>query len=164
MLKSVGCLADYTACIRFAVPGGTVEIQIQPDPDPPSWLGRFSQRRVSGAVRSGLDVQDKPYWYVPDIPAGQIEAALLALHGRRRARQLAHERIRADRLRLAEYGKTWSQYRLTVSVCRPGQPPIVETLAGLAAHDLPLIGNTRLAEQLVADLLNKPPEREPSGF
>ena len=157
-------ITDYMACIRFAVTGGTVEIQIQPDPDPPSWLGRFSQRRVAGAVRSGWDGRGKPHWYVPDVPAEQTEAALLALHGRRRARQLAHERIRADRQRLAEYGKTWSQYRLTVSVCRIGEPPLVETLAGLAAHDLPLIGNARLAEQLVADLLNKPSELEPSGF
>jgi len=56
--------AGYTACIRFAIPDGTVEIHIQPDPEPPTWLGRFSRHRVPGAVRMAL--------------AGRILAGLLS--------------------------------------------------------------------------------------
>lgn len=154
--------SDFSACIRFSVSGCTVEINIQPDPNPPTWLGRFSLRRLPGAVRSGNYNRNQPHWYVPDVPAEEIEDALRALHGRQPARKIAHQRIREDRLRLAEYGKTWSQYQLTVSLCRDGAPTLVETLGGLAAHDLPLIGHTAEIERIVADLLAKPFEWEPS--
>ncbi len=147
--------AGYTACIRFAIPGGTVEIHIQPDPEPPTWLGRFSRRRVPGAVRNGGDGPDMPRWYVPDVPARQIEEASLALHGRRGARRLARRRIREDRLRLAEYGRTWSLYRLTVSLRRDGHPPLLETVGGLSAHDIPLAGDMALAGRILAGLLSK---------
>lgn len=155
--------AGYTACICFAIPGGTVDIHIQPDPEPPTWLGRFSRRRVPGAVRSGEDGPDKPRWYVPDVPARQIEEAALALHGRQGARRLAHRRIREDRLRLAEYGRTWSLYRLTVTLRRDGHPPLTETVGGLSAHDIPLAGGMALAERILAGLLDRPTGPEPSG-
>jgi hypothetical protein len=156
MTKTIHRPADYTASLRFSVSGGAIDIQIQPDPQPSGWLGRFSVDRVRGAVRIGKCGPDKPFWYVPDIPAEQIEAALLAFHGRQRARRLAHERIREDRIRLAEYGKTWSLYRLTVSLCREGCAPVVETIAGLAACDLPVVGNAALVERVVASLLSLP--------
>lgn len=164
MFRLVAPPSDYKADIRFAVPGGMVEIQIQPDPRPPCWLGRFSKNRSLGAVRSGRDGLDKPRWYVPDIPADQIEEALLALHGRRHARRLAHQRIREDRQRLVEYGRTWSQYLLTVSLCLDGHAPLVETLGGLAAHDLPLVGDSTLVGRIIAGLLAELSEPEPSGY
>ncbi|MGZ8975792.1 hypothetical protein [Methylomagnum sp.] len=136
------------AQLKFHLDGGVeVDVRIDCEESPPTWLGRFHRRRVAGAVRIGNR------WYVPDVPAPDIEAALRATHGRQGARRLAHERIHGDARRLREYGRTWCLYRLTVEAARDGVPLGSETVAGLTERDLPPVGGMALIGRLAGELL-----------
>lgn len=136
------------ARLKFHLEGGVeVDVRIDCEASPPSWLGRFHRRPAAGAARIGHR------WYVPDVPAPAIEAVLRATHGRQGARRLAYERIYGDARRLREYGRSWCLYRLTVEVARNGVPLGSETVAGLMERDLPPAGGMALIERLVGELL-----------
>lgn len=137
------------AVLHLYVAGAAVEVRIERDRESrPFWLGRFSKRRVPGAVPAGPD-----RWYVPAVSIAEMEEAAALRHGQRHARRMVHERIRDDLRRLRGYGRTWTLYRLTVAVSRDGLVLGSETVSGLGEHALPFMGGAELIERIASELL-----------
>jgi hypothetical protein len=143
--------AGTPALLQFGLGEAVVEVRIEPDRESqPFWLGRFTHRAEPGAVRAGRN-----RWFVPAVPIDAMEEAAALCHGKRQARRRVHEQLQADLRRLAEYGRTWTLYRVTVVVSRDGLALGSETVSGLGEQDLPCLGSGfgALIERLAGDLL-----------
>lgn len=139
----------HPVVLNFTGPEGlTVTARIEPDPEArPFWLGRLIPRFRPGAIRLGPSE-----WFQPAIPMLALEAGLAPLHGKRKARLLAHDRIAGDCRRLRRYGLDWRLYRLKLTVFRNGREIGSDTIGGLNEHGLPF-HDTALIEALLKDVL-----------
>lgn len=135
--------------------GASIEVRVEPDPESrPFWLGRFIHSPAPGTVRAGRN-----RWFVPAIAIADMEEAAALRHGRRHARRAVHERLREDLRRLSDYGRTWTLYRLTVTVSRDGRDLGSATLSGLGEQDIPFLGSGfgSLVERLAGEVLERSP-------
>lgn len=141
----------HPVALNFTGAGGlSVTARIEPDREAhPFWLGRLINRYQPGAIRVGPSE-----WFEPAIPIQELEAGLLPLHGKRKARLLAHERILDDCRRLRRFGRDWWLYRITLTVFRDGHEIASDTIGGLNEHGLPF-HDIALIEALTADLLSR---------